>query len=231
LVPIPWDSLCQPRHAPEPSRTRPSLSESVGGENHDFECNVLWPASPTGWWPDAWQAIGAEYQNRRAGVLGTLGCFSFFPTKNLGGAGDGGLVTTDDATLAARIRRLRVHGEAGQYHHAEVGLNSRLDALQAAVLRVKLRYLDHWTSARQRNARRYETLFEEYGLLNCVWICRHTLAPPVGWPQMRLSEPPGRIVNSACAEGFGPRTWQVQPRVGKVLVAQASARGSWLHQG
>lgn len=119
---------------------------------------------------DACQAIGAEYQNRRAGVLGTLGCFSFFPTKNLGGAGDGGLVTTDDATLATRIRRLRVHGEAGQYDHVEVGLNSRLDAVQAAVLRVKLKYLDQWTAARTRNARRYEVLFEEYGLLDGITL-------------------------------------------------------------
>jgi dTDP-4-amino-4,6-dideoxygalactose transaminase len=117
---------------------------------------------------DACQAIGAEYQKRRAGVLGTIGCFSFFPTKNLGGAGDGGLLTTDDAALAARVRRLRVHGEASQYDHIEVGLNSRLDALQAAVLRIKLRRLDAWTAARQRNARRYEVLFDEYGLLDCI---------------------------------------------------------------
>lgn len=117
---------------------------------------------------DACQAIGAEYENRRAGVLGTVGCFSFFPTKNLGGAGDGGMITTDDATLAARIRRLRVHGDAGQYDHVEVGLNSRLDALQAAILRVKLRYLELWTAARQRNARRYANLFHEYGLLDGV---------------------------------------------------------------
>jgi dTDP-4-amino-4,6-dideoxygalactose transaminase len=119
---------------------------------------------------DACQAIGAEYQGRRAGVLGTAACFSFFPTKNLGGAGDGGLITTDDPALAARVRRLRVHGEAGQYNHLEVGLNSRLDALQAAVLRVKLRHLDRWTAARQRNARHYEVLFEEYGLLESVML-------------------------------------------------------------
>jgi dTDP-4-amino-4,6-dideoxygalactose transaminase len=121
---------------------------------------------------DACQAIGAEYQNRRAGVLGTIGCFSFFPTKNLGGAGDGGLLTTDDAGLAARIRRLRVHGEASQYEHIEVGLNSRLDAIQAAVLRIKLRRLDAWTAARQRNARRYEILFDDYGLTDCITLPR-----------------------------------------------------------
>lgn len=117
---------------------------------------------------DACQAIGAEYRRRRAGVLGTFGCFSFFPTKNLGGAGDGGLVTTDDAALARRLRRLRVHGMTAQYEHVEVGLNSRLDAVQAAVLRVKMRYLDQWTLSRQRNARRYASLFHEYGLIDAV---------------------------------------------------------------
>ena len=128
---------------------------------------------------DACQAIGAEYQGRRAGVLGRAACFSFFPTKNLGGAGDGGMLTTDDAAFAARLRRLRVHGESSQYHHSEVGLNSRLDALQAAVLRVKLPYLESWTAARQRNAARYAELFETYGLLDLVELpvtrphCRH----------------------------------------------------------
>lgn len=119
---------------------------------------------------DACQAIGAEYQQRRAGVLGTLACFSFFPTKNLGGAGDGGLVTTDDPVLAKRVRRLRIHGDAGQYDHVEVGLNSRLDALQAAILRVKLRYLDQWTLARQENAARYDEFFEGYGLLDAITL-------------------------------------------------------------
>ncbi len=108
---------------------------------------------------DACQAIGAEYRGRRAGVLGTIGCFSFFPTKNLGGAGDGGIITTDDPDLAKSLRRLRVHGDAGHYHHIEIGLNSRLDAIQAAILRVKLRHLDQWTEARQRNAARYLELF------------------------------------------------------------------------
>ena len=117
---------------------------------------------------DACQAIGAQYGKRRAGVLGSMGCFSFFPTKNLGGAGDGGMITTDDITLATRLRRLRVHGMSSQYEHMEVGLNSRLDALQAAVLRVKLKQLENWTLARQRNARRYATLVAEYGLNDAV---------------------------------------------------------------
>ncbi|HEX8775018.1 MAG TPA: DegT/DnrJ/EryC1/StrS family aminotransferase [Pyrinomonadaceae bacterium] len=110
---------------------------------------------------DAAQAIGAEYKGRRAGSIGDLGCFSFYPTKNLGGFGDGGMVTTNDAGLAERVRRLRNHGYAARYYNKEVGGNFRLDAIQAAVLRVKLRYLDDWTSARQRNAARYHTLFAE----------------------------------------------------------------------
>lgn len=113
---------------------------------------------------DAAQAIGATYRGRAAGVLGTLGCFSFFPTKNLGGAGDGGMVTTDDPDLAERVKRLRVHGDVGRYNHVEVGLNSRLDALQAAVLSVKLRHLDTWHEARRLNASRYEAMFAACGL-------------------------------------------------------------------
>ena len=117
---------------------------------------------------DACQAIGAEYRGRRAGVLGTIGCFSFFPTKNLGGAGDGGIMTTDDVDLAKSLRRLRVHGDAGHYHHLEIGLNSRLDALQAAILRVKLRHLDRWTEARRSNAARYNELFAARGLTDDI---------------------------------------------------------------
>ncbi len=119
---------------------------------------------------DAAQAIGAEYRGRRAGVLGTIGCFSFFPTKNLGGAGDGGIMTTDDADLAARLKRLRVHGDLGGYNHVEVGFNSRLDALQAAVLRVKLRHLDKWTEGRAKNAARYAELIRAAGLDDVIQL-------------------------------------------------------------
>lgn len=119
---------------------------------------------------DSAQAIGAEYRGRRTGVLGTIGCFSFFPTKNLGGAGDGGIMTTDDPEIAARLKRLRVHGDLGGYNHVEVGFNSRLDSLQAAVLRVKLRHLDAWTAGRARNAARYCQLIEENGLSDVIKV-------------------------------------------------------------
>lgn len=104
---------------------------------------------------DAAQAIGATGPEGAAGAVGDAGAFSFFPTKNLGGFGDGGLVTTNDAALAERVGKLRVHGGRQMYHHEMVGTNSRLDALQAAVLRVKLRHLDGWAEARARNADLY----------------------------------------------------------------------------
>ena len=107
---------------------------------------------------DAAQAIGAEDAGRRAGSMGAIGCFSFYPTKNLGGAGDGGMLTTNDDALAARLRRLRVHGGATEYLHQEVGINSRLDALQAAILRVKLPHLDSWSQGRRERAETYSLL-------------------------------------------------------------------------
>ena len=113
---------------------------------------------------DACQAIGATFNGRRAGVLGRAGCFSFFPTKNLGAAGDGGIITTDDPVLAGKMRRLRVHGDLGGYTHKEIGFNSRLDAIQAAVLRVKLQHLEKWTAGRIANAARYAELCENQRL-------------------------------------------------------------------
>lgn len=104
---------------------------------------------------DAAQAHGARYHGRRAGALGNAGCFSFYPTKNLGAAGDGGAVTTDDDGLAQALRRLRDHGQTGKYEHSVVGYNSRLDSLQAIVLRAKLPHLDAWNARRREIALRY----------------------------------------------------------------------------
>jgi len=113
---------------------------------------------------DAAQALGAKEGEDEAGTVGSFGCFSFFPTKNLGGAGDGGMVITQDDSLADLVRRLRVHGSAVRYQHLEIGINSRLDSLQAAILEIKLRYLDRWNLKRQENASLYGQLFREAGL-------------------------------------------------------------------
>jgi dTDP-4-amino-4,6-dideoxygalactose transaminase len=113
---------------------------------------------------DAAQAIGAEENGARAGALGEIGCFSFYPSKNLGGMGDGGFMTTNDDELARKLFALRVHGSEERYYHKWVGLNSRLDGFQGAVLRVKLPYLDEWSDKRKANADRYRALFTDAGL-------------------------------------------------------------------
>ncbi len=117
---------------------------------------------------DAAQAIGATYKSRPVGGIGAFGCFSFFPSKNLGAFGDAGLLTTNDQTLAARAKLLRTHGMQPKYYHHLVGANFRMDALQAAVLRVKAPHLASWTSGRRANAARYRTLFESAGLAGAV---------------------------------------------------------------
>lgn len=117
---------------------------------------------------DAAQAIGAEYDGERAGAMGAIGCFSFYPSKNLGAMGDAGFLTTNDEALARKLFALRVHGSFERYYHKWVGLNSRLDAMQAAILRVKLPHLDEWTAARQRNAALYRELFAAKSLTEAI---------------------------------------------------------------
>ncbi len=114
---------------------------------------------------DAAQAIGAKYKERKAGSIGHLGCLSFFPTKNLGGYGDGGMIVTDDDVLAEKISVLRAHGSKPKYYHSVIGCNSRLDAIQAAVLIAKLKYLDGWNEARRRNANTYDLLFKNVDVI------------------------------------------------------------------
>jgi dTDP-4-amino-4,6-dideoxygalactose transaminase len=141
---------------------------------------------------DAAQAIGAEYAGQRAGGIGDIGCFSFYPTKNLGGFGDGGLLTTNRDHLAEKLRLLRVHGMQPRYYHKLLGINSRLDSLQAAVLNVKLPHLDNWTESRQRHAARYSELFAALGLDQIIKL------PPTAplrrhvWNQYIVRVPEGR---------------------------------------
>jgi dTDP-4-amino-4,6-dideoxygalactose transaminase len=137
-------------------RTRAIIPVHLFGQMADMD-PIMDIASRRGLWviEDAAQAIGAEYKGRRAGSIGHLGCFSFFPSKNLGGFGDGGMVTSNDTKVAERVRLLRTHGCRSKYHNEVVGGNFRLDEIQAAVLRVKLKYLDTWTEGRRRNAALY----------------------------------------------------------------------------
>jgi len=119
---------------------------------------------------DAAQAIGARYRDKHVGNIGACGCFSFFPSKNLGGAGDGGMITTSDPELAERLSVLRDHGSRQKYHYDLLGMNSRLDSLQAAILLVKLKHLDRFNKARQRNADRYRNLFRQAGLDSLITL-------------------------------------------------------------
>jgi dTDP-4-amino-4,6-dideoxygalactose transaminase len=146
------------------ARTRAIIPVHLYGQMADME-PIMRVASEHGLVviEDAAQAIGAEYKGRRAGSIGHYGCFSFFPSKNLGGAGDGGMVVTNDAKRAEKLRCLRSHGSKPKYYHKLVGGNFRLDAIQAAVVSAKLPHLDDWTAARQRNAQRYNRLFKDAG--------------------------------------------------------------------
>jgi dTDP-4-amino-4,6-dideoxygalactose transaminase len=128
---------------------------------------------------DAAQAIGAKHQGKQAGSIGHYGCYSFFPSKNLGAAGDAGMVVTNDAQRAEKLRILRGHGSKPKYHHKVIGGNFRLDAIQAAIVSVKLPHLDNWTAKRQRNAKRYDQLFTEAGLASAPYGSSPVTLPTV----------------------------------------------------
>ncbi len=141
---------------------------------------------------DACQAIGATFGAKRAGAMGDVGCFSFYPTKNLGAFGDGGMMTTNDDALAEKLRLLRAHGMQPRYFHRLVGVNSRLDSLQAAVLNVKLNHLDRWTELRRTNSARYDLLFAGCGVERKLGL--PCAAPNRGhvWNQYVIRVPGGR---------------------------------------
>lgn len=153
------------------SRTRAIMPVHLFGLSADLT-PIMEKAQRNGWIvvEDAAQAVGARYKDDYVGNFGHFGCFSFFPSKNLGAAGDGGMVTTQVPELAERLRLLRVHGSRKKYHHEILGTNSRLDALQSAVLRVKLHRLHKWTLGRQARARRYRELFNQFGLNGMVAV-------------------------------------------------------------
>jgi dTDP-4-amino-4,6-dideoxygalactose transaminase len=146
------------------ARTRAVIPVHLSGQAADMDA-VLDLAHAHGLHvvEDAAQAHGAKYKGRSCGKLGTVGCFSFYPSKNLGACGDGGMVTTSDGELAERVRRLRNYGEKAKYQHVEKGLNARLDTMQAAVLSVKLRHLARWNEARARHAETYRRLLSGVG--------------------------------------------------------------------
>ena len=155
------------------SRTRALIPVDLFGQMAEIE-NIMTVAKGIPIIEDAAQTIGAsrmiDGERRMAGELATIGTFSFFPSKNLGGYGDGGMMVTQDAALAARLKRLRVHGGLQMYHHDEVGYNSRLDALQAAVLAAKLRHLSHWSAGRRANAAYYSTNLADVPDVRCPVI-------------------------------------------------------------
>jgi dTDP-4-amino-4,6-dideoxygalactose transaminase len=146
-------------------RTKAIMPVHLFGQSVDME--PLWHIAERHNLPlieDAAQAIGTEYQGKRTGTLGAMACFSFYPTKNLGAYGDGGMVVTNDYEWAEKIRWLRNHGMKKRYYHEYMGWNSRLDAVQAALLRVKLQYLNLWIEARRAIAQRYHTMIDEHQL-------------------------------------------------------------------
>lgn len=141
---------------------------------------------------DACQAILAEYDGQPVGSIGHVGCFSFYPTKNLGGMGDGGMLTTNDEEFAAKLRLYRGHGMEPRYYHSVVGINSRLDTFQAATLLVKMRKLNEWTEMRRENAARYGELFQAAGMDECIILPSESADHKHAWNQYTIRVPQGR---------------------------------------
>ncbi|MDX1947222.1 MAG: DegT/DnrJ/EryC1/StrS family aminotransferase [Pirellulaceae bacterium] len=162
---------------------------------------------------DAAQAIGAAHRGRPAGSLGAIGCLSFYPTKNLGGFGDGGMLTTNDATLAQRLRLFAAHGMSPRYYHQVIGINSRLDTIQAAALNVKLSRLAEWTAQRSANARRYDELFAAAGLAGQIDLPRSLSHCDHVWNQYTIRVPGRRdAVKAQLAEaGVGSEIYYPVP--------------------
>jgi len=141
---------------------------------------------------DAAQAIGSAYQGRHAGAWGDVGCFSFYPTKNLGGMGDGGMLTCQDDAMAAKLRLYASHGMQPRYHHRVIGINSRIDTIQAAILNVKMNHLNEYTHARQANAARYDQWFAEAGLQDKFVLPKTSPGAFHVWNQYGIRVPEGR---------------------------------------
>ena len=163
---------------------------------------------------DAAQAIGARYRGRGAGSMGEIGCFSFYPTKNLGGMGDGGMLTTSNDALAEKLRLFAAHGMNPRYYHHVVGINSRLDSLQAAVLNVKLKHLADWTAARQTNAARYQEMFETVGLDEVIGLPRAYSDCEHAWNQFTIRVPHSRrdeLRAKLAAHGIGTEVYYPVP--------------------
>ncbi len=158
---------------------------------------------------DAAQAIGAAYEGRAAGSWGDVGCISFYPTKNLGGCGDGGMLTTNDGEFAQQLRLYASHGMQPRYYHQVVGINSRLDTIQAAMLRVKLQHLDCWTEARQKNAARYGQLLLEAGLTDQLQLPASHPGSRHVWNQYSVRVPDG--------QRDALRTWLAEGQVGSEI--------------